>query len=102
MESPAAIWGRFEPCRLRFAEPGSGSIAVATCWIPAVGNDAGLDQRRVERDRVMADGEQEAVAPLPPRLLRAVAQGMEVGDRQDVRDAERLGRLVKDAGVTVD
>ena len=39
-----------------------------------LGDDAGLDQRRVERDGVVADREQEAVAALPLRILRPVAQ----------------------------
>ena len=39
-----------------------------------LGQDAGLDQRRVERDGVVADREQEAVAPLPVRVVRPVAQ----------------------------
>ena len=39
----------------------------------------------------MADGQQEAVAPLPVRVLRPVAQRVEVGHGQHVGDAERLG-----------
>ena len=67
-----------------------------TAVVAAVGlelvsrDDPGLDQRGIERDRVVADREQEAVAPLPCRILRAVAHRVEIGDRQHVGDAERL------------
>jgi hypothetical protein len=38
----------------------------------------------------MTVGQQEAVALLPVRVLRAVAHGVEVGDGQHVGDVERL------------
>ena len=56
-----------------------------------LGHDAGLDQRRVERDRVVAVREQEAVPPLPVGILGPVVHRVEVGDRQHVGDVERLG-----------
>ena len=40
-----------------------------------LGDDAGLDQGGVERDGVVADGQQEAVAPLPFRIVGAVSAG---------------------------
>ena len=54
-------------------------------------DDPGFDQRRVERDGVVADGQEEAVALLPFRILGPVAHRVEVGHRQHVGDAERLG-----------
>ena len=66
--------------------------AVAAVGLELVlGQDAGLEQRRVERDGVVAVREQEAVAALPVRVLRPVVHGVEVGGRQHVGDVERLG-----------
>src|SRR4028119_1556753 len=52
--------------------PGHREPAV----VPAIGLDfvfgqnTGFDKRRVERDGIMADGQKEAVPPLPFRLVR--------------------------------
>ena len=54
-------------------------------------DDPRLDQGRVERDGVVADREQEAVAALPFRILGPIVHRVEIGHRQDVGDAERLG-----------
>ena len=75
----------------RHAGHGQPAVVGAVALEFVLGNDAGLDQRRVERDGVVADREQEAVAALPFRIVRAVAHRMEVGHREHVRDAERLG-----------
>ena len=75
----------------RHAGHGQAAVVGAIGLHFVLGNDAGLDQRRVERDGVVADREQEAVAALPLRVVRAVAHGMEVRHREHVGDAERLG-----------
>ena len=41
----------------------------------------------------MAVRQQEAVAPLPGRVFRPIAHGMEVGDGQHVGDIEGLGDI---------
>ncbi len=53
-------------------------------------DDARLDQSRVQGDRVMTDGQQEAVAVLPIGLLGPIIERVEVGHCQHVGDAERL------------
>ena len=56
----------------------------------ALGNDAGLDQRRVVRDRIVAVRQQEAVAAFPFGFVGAVVHRMAVGHGQHVGPAERL------------
>jgi hypothetical protein len=55
------------------------------------GDDARLDQHAVQRDGIMTNREQEAVAAFPGGILGLVAQRVEVGHRQHVGHAERLG-----------
>jgi hypothetical protein len=57
----------------------------------AVGNDPGLDQRGIKRDRVMAVGQQEPVTAVPCGVVGPVVHGMEIGDRQHIGDVQRLG-----------
>ena len=54
------------------------------------GDGPGLGEGGVQRDGVVADGEQEPVAVLPVRVLGAVAELVGVGHGEDVRDAEGL------------
>ena len=54
------------------------------------GNDAGFREGCPQRDRIMTGRENEAVALWPLRVLRVVAQLMEIDRRERVRDAEAL------------
>ena len=55
--------------------------------------DAGLGQRRPERDRIVAGRQQEAVAVGPVEVLRIVAQLVEVERGQRIGDAEALADI---------
>ena len=41
----------------------------------------------------MANGQQEAIAFLPFRILGPIVHRVEIGHRQDVGDAQRLGNV---------
>lgn len=69
---------------------GQATVIAAVGLELLLGQDTSLDQRRVESDRVVPDREQEAVALFPARILRPVAERVEVGDRQHVGHAQGL------------
>lgn len=49
-----------------------------------------LDQRGIQRDGIMSDREQKAVAPLPFRIIRAIGHRVEIGHGQHIGNTERL------------
>ena len=59
----------------------------------SIGDDAGFGERGVEADRVVAGGEEEAVASFPMRILGVVAQLVGVYDGEHVGSAERLAHV---------
>ena len=58
-----------------------------------LGQHAGFEQCRVQRDRIVAVGEQETVPAFPLRLGSAQVHGVAVGDSQDVRPAQGLADI---------
>ncbi len=66
------------------------AVVAAVSVELTLGEDAGLDQRCVVRDRVVAVRKQEAVATFPFRLVGLQLQRMAIGDGQHVGPAERL------------
>ena len=56
-------------------------------------DDAGLGQRRPQRDRIVSGRQQEAVALGPAEVVGVVAQLVEVERRQHVGDAEALADI---------
>jgi len=73
------------------ARHGQAAVVGAVALQLVLGDDAGLDEGGVEGDGVVADGQQEAVAALPFRVVGAVGESVEIGHRQHVGDAQRLG-----------
>ncbi len=66
------------------------AVVAAVGFEFALGNDAGLDQRRIQRDGVVAVGQQEAVTALPGGVLGLEGHRVEVGHRQHVGDVQGL------------
>jgi hypothetical protein len=103
------FWRSRAPCRLQWqalSQRAAGDLHTGrvgrhaghrqAAVVAAVGfqfllrHDAGLDQRRIEGDRVMTVREEEAVAALPFGIFRFELECMTVGDSQDLGHAERL------------
>ena len=76
----------------RHARHRQAAVVAAVGLELVLRNDAGLDQRRVERDRVVAVRQQEAVAPLPLRVVRPVVHARGSRRRPARRPSRAPGR----------
>ncbi len=79
-------------CRSSHARHRQPAVVTAVGLEFALGDDAGLDQRGVERNGVMAVRQQEAVAPLPVRIVRRENPSRENRRRRARRRCRGPGR----------